>query len=98
MPKIFNPVKVSGEKIIKNWATKNRNTVERSSVETTENFFGLRYSGNFNLIDTHLINLLKEKKQDIEINFHPAFKTDSLLADYPWYQNGDIDYNILLNN
>ena len=98
LPTIFNPIKVSGEKIIKSWAIKNRNIVESSLVETTENFFGLRYSGNFNLINNYLIKLLKEKKQDIEINFHPAFKTDSLLADYPWYQNGDFDYNILLKN
>jgi len=98
LPRIFNPIKLGGEKLIKNWATKNKNILEDSSLKTTDKFFGIRYSGNFNLIDSYLIELLKEKKEDIEINFHPAFKTDSLLADYPWYQNGDIDYNILMNN
>ena len=44
-------------------------------------------------------SLLKEQKsEDIEINFHPAFKSESLFIEYPWYSNGDIDYNLLLNN
>ena len=99
LPKTLNPTKLLGERLLSKWVIKNDKVVQNSFIKTTENFFGLRYSGKYFLIKEYISNLLREKKSDnIEINFHPAFNTDSLVNDYPWYQNGDIDYHLLLNS
>ena len=99
LPNALNPTKFMGERLLKKWVKKNKIIAEDSLIKTTESFFGLRYSGKYFLIKEYISKLLKENRaDDIEINFHPAFKTDSLTMDYPWYENGNIDYNLLLNS
>ena len=99
LPNTLNPTKFIGERLLNKWVKKNKTLAKDSLIETTESFFGLRYSGKYFLIKDYIYKLLKENRaDDIEINFHPAFKTDSLITNYPWYENGDVDYNLLLSS
>ena len=94
--RIYDPIKLIGEKCLKVWAKKNRKYLKKSSIKSTRSFFGVRYSGNFDLIQDYLKSMIKERREeDIEINFHPAHITQSLLSTYPWYKNGNIDFDIL---
>ena len=91
LKRISDPIKLIGEKCLKVWAKKNRKYLKKSSIKSTKNFFGVRYSGNFDLIQDYLKSMIKERREeDIEITFHPAHITQSLLSTYPWYKNGNM--------
>mgnify|MGYP006092709839 CR=1 FL=1 len=99
IPKPFNLIKFFGGRLITSWAIKNKKRAEINLIKSTKSFFGFMHSGNYNLIENHVTNFLKENRsKDVEINFHPAFQTDSLKKKYPWYRNGEFDYNLLLNS
>jgi len=98
LPRLHNPIRWVGEKLMSNWEKTNITKLENSSVKYTENYFGLRYSGNYHLISNYLKRLIiTERNSDIEINFHPAIITQSLLDQYPWYKNAHFDNTLLLN-
>ena len=91
-----DPIKLIGEKCLKVWAKKNRKYLKKGSIKSTRNFFGVRYSGNLVLIQDYLKSMIKERREeDIEVNFHPAHITQSLLNSYPGYKNGNSDFDIL---
>lgn len=98
LPKQYNLLKWLGEKTLGSWANINATHVAESNVKSCSEYFGLKYSGNFHKISSHLTSLIQNNRnRDIEINFHPAAVTKELLMEYPWNKGADFDYQFLKN-